>query len=75
MNRTFENKWDRIIFIASIIGLAFLMAISIFRYYYLIPEQQSHTKNYHYIQHLKNENRELKAEIDHLKQKLDDDQK
>lgn len=67
MKRRLEQFWEKFIFIASLIGLVFLFAISFFRYYYLIPRQEKVSEDYSYIQKLENENRELKAAIRTLK--------
>lgn len=71
MIRRIETAWEKVVFIGSITGLAFLIAISFFRYYYLIPAQKNQSGDYRYILQLKNENRELKEEIVRLQSKLE----
>ena len=70
MNLKFENIWDRIAFIGSITGLIFLIVISFIRYYYIIPAQKEASKDFKYIQQLKNKNKSLEAEIIKLKKAM-----
>jgi cell division protein FtsB len=75
MTLKFETNWDKTVFISSIIGLFFLIVISLFRYYYLIPAQNDASSNYAYIQSLRQENANLKAEIKSLNNKLEHENK
>ena len=41
----FEKTWDKIVFIGSIIGLIFLIAVSLFRYFVLFPAIEEERTN------------------------------
>jgi cell division protein FtsB len=73
MNIKFEKFWDKFILVSCLSGLVFLIAISVFRYFYLVPAQEQAARNYGHIQQLQNENRALKTEINRLQKKLRDE--
>ena len=73
MRTRFDQFWEKFIFVSSIIGLVVLLASSLFRYYYLVPRQEKATKDYRYIQQLKNENNDLKTQLQHLKKRIENE--
>lgn len=63
----FEENWNKLVFMSSIIGLVLLITISLIRYYVIIPKQLKVCDDYQYIKSLQNENLHLKEEIDKMK--------
>lgn len=62
-----SNSYDRLVFVGSIIGLTFLICTMLFRYYVLLPKQQSLQYQYRQVEQLKAEIRSLKAENTRLR--------
>ena len=69
----FPLRWDRFVFISSLVGLLLLIAISLFRYYYLIPAQRQVPANAQQVRLLQEENEKLKNEIERLHKKIDNE--
>lgn len=64
---TFQTVWDRTVFVGSIVGLCFLLVITMFRYHYLIPRQENVVIQNQLVQDLREEIRELKLENERLR--------
>jgi hypothetical protein len=65
----YPEKWDKFVFISSLIGLLFLISINIFKYYYIIPAQRELCSNTKQLLLIKKENDRLKKKIEILQHK------
>jgi hypothetical protein len=75
MIRRLIYGWDKIVFFSSIAGLLLLIAVSLFRYYYLLPRQEMLSKDAVYINKLELENKLLKDRVLSLEKKIENDQR